>query len=113
MPLGPPGNRQQMINLSTGANALRGPKGLGNSETSPSLPSPPSSGVTSQTSDIAILRQEIAQLRARQDLEHRSGLSSPQINGDLVRELEALRAELHEMRAQNELPRYSPPPPFS
>lgn len=80
----------------------------------------PSSSVTTPLiNEIALLREEVTQLKVRQERKQsrERPLPSP-MNETLVREVASLRAELEELRSQHDLsqlgdmlPRYSPPPP--
>lgn len=73
---------------------------------------------SSRDKEIAILREEVAQLRADRTQEQTpSPPSSATLNEGLLRELSSLRAELEQMRMQQEvsqygeLPRYTPRSP--
>ena len=112
--------REQVMNLRVELDALRSRKSSSTPSQSTTTRHPPSSITTPLKSEIALLREELSQIKARQDREQTPTRPSiPPVNEGLIREVASLRAELEEMRSQQELvqlgdlPRYSPPPPNS
>ena len=102
--------QQQISSLRAEVEALRAREAASSSVL-------PSSTGTSQSrnTEIAMLREEVARLHANHSREHLLGLStsSPPLNEDFVRELASLRAEMDQLRLQQDIPQYVELPSYS